>query len=165
MEFFQQSEFLKSAVLWNQPLYHLDSGFGLKSYLGGWVAENKPTWKGSRRENRVMAKGYDMLCVFTSSGAKWKEKKMPGCTNEWVKREQTSVTAYEASWDKHRRGPSRIKEQIQMAGAACRAALDRSFNGTGQQGACVSSKGKRTALCTPTLKETTRVTGGADGRG
>lgn len=110
-----------------------------------------------------MAEGYDMLRVFTSSGAKMKGKEMAGCTNEWVKKEQTSVTAYEASWDKHRRGPGRIKEPIQMAGAACRPALARSFNGTGQQGACVTSKSERTGLSTHTLKGSTGVKGGADG--
>lgn len=60
--------------------------------------------------------------------------------------------------------PAESKSRIQMAGAACRADLAQSFNSTGKQGACVTSKGKRTVLCTHTLKETTRAKGGADGR-
>lgn len=94
------------------------------------------------------------MCVYVLGG-KVKGRDEGGGTREREKggyereeKEQTTVTADEALWDKHRSCPSRIKEQIQMAGAACRSAPDCSFNGMGQQVPCVSSKGNAYTLYT-----------------
>lgn len=83
------------------------------------------------------------MCVYVLSGGGKKKG-----TNERVrkgglqkkererekkKKEQMTVMADGALWDKHRSCPGGIKEQIQMADAACCSTPDCSVNITGQQ--------------------------------
>lgn len=82
------------------------------------------------------------LCVFSVGGqvkggnkGGWTSEREKG-GHERAKKEQATVTADEALWDKHRSSPCRIKEQIQMAGAACCSALDCSYEDSGQQVIC-----------------------------
>lgn len=112
--------------------------------------KNKRQEKGERKGVTAGAGALHAVCVYVcvceeeEGGGGDGEK--GGYERE--KKEQATVTADEALWDKHRSCPGRIKERIQMAGAVCCSAPDCSFNGTGQQVPCVSSKGNADILYT-----------------
>lgn len=101
--------------------------------------ERKYKRKKKARVRFLQTQNY-MLCVCSCGGAKWSQwwwwwwREVGERVRRRKGAEQTTVTADGALRDKQRRWPGRIKEQIQMVGAACRSALDCSFNGTGGGG-------------------------------